>query len=89
MVPCPWTACCQGAIPPGLNAGPPALHARGRFLDHVLTGPAAELALAGREPEATAAFAAALDQAEETPAALIERGGSRRSACCVAASPRW
>jgi uroporphyrin-III C-methyltransferase/precorrin-2 dehydrogenase/sirohydrochlorin ferrochelatase len=41
----------------------------------VLTCPAAELALAGREAEATAAFATALERAEETPAGMVHLVG--------------
>jgi uroporphyrin-III C-methyltransferase/precorrin-2 dehydrogenase/sirohydrochlorin ferrochelatase len=54
----------------------PDLPARRRFLDRVLTGPAAELALAGREAEATAAFATALERAEETPAGMVHLVGA-------------
>lgn len=45
----------------------PDLAARRRFLDRALAGPAADLALAGREAEAEVAFARALEAAEATP----------------------
>ncbi|MFC0407172.1 siroheme synthase CysG [Roseomonas elaeocarpi] len=54
----------------------PDLAARRRFLDGVLTGPAAELALAGRDEEATAAFAEALERAEERPAGMVHLVGA-------------
>jgi uroporphyrin-III C-methyltransferase/precorrin-2 dehydrogenase/sirohydrochlorin ferrochelatase len=54
----------------------PALPARRRFLDRVLTGPAAELVLAGRDTEATAAFAQALDAAEEKPTGMVHLVGA-------------
>jgi uroporphyrin-III C-methyltransferase/precorrin-2 dehydrogenase/sirohydrochlorin ferrochelatase len=49
----------------------PELPARRRFLDRALTGPAADLALAGREAEAELAFARALDAAEARPAGMV------------------
>ena len=54
----------------------PDLPARRRFLDRVLTGPAAELALAGRDSEAASAFAAELDRAEEQPAGMVHLVGA-------------
>jgi uroporphyrin-III C-methyltransferase/precorrin-2 dehydrogenase/sirohydrochlorin ferrochelatase len=49
----------------------PALPARRRFLDGVLGGTVADLALADRIPEAEAAFAQALAQAEAAPAGMV------------------
>ncbi|PWC28453.1 siroheme synthase CysG [Teichococcus aestuarii] len=54
----------------------PDLAARRRFLDAALTGPAAQLAEAGREAEARAAFAAALDAAEAAPAGSVHLVGA-------------
>jgi uroporphyrin-III C-methyltransferase/precorrin-2 dehydrogenase/sirohydrochlorin ferrochelatase len=49
----------------------PDVAARRRFLDAALTGRPAELALAGRDVEAEAAFAQALDSAEARPLGTI------------------
>ena len=54
----------------------PDLAARRRFLDGVLGGPPAELALAGREAEADAAFAAALETAEVAPQGVVHLVGA-------------
>ena len=54
----------------------PDLVARRRFLDAALAGPAADLAMAGREAEADAAFAAALDSAETRPPGLVHLVGA-------------
>jgi uroporphyrin-III C-methyltransferase/precorrin-2 dehydrogenase/sirohydrochlorin ferrochelatase len=54
----------------------PDLPARRRFLDRVLTGTPAELALSGREDEAAAAFAAELDRAEQAPAGMVHLVGA-------------
>jgi uroporphyrin-III C-methyltransferase/precorrin-2 dehydrogenase/sirohydrochlorin ferrochelatase len=54
----------------------PDLAARRRFLDGVLGGPPADLALAGREVEADAAFAAALETAEAAPQGVVHLVGA-------------
>ncbi|MDB5375018.1 MAG: uroporphyrinogen-III C-methyltransferase [Belnapia sp.] len=54
----------------------PDLAARRRFLDAALGGPPAELALAGRETEADAAFAAALEASETTPPGVVHLVGA-------------
>jgi len=63
-------------LPVELGCGFPALPARRRFLDSVLTGSAAELVLAGREAEAANAFASALEAGEETPAGIVHLVGA-------------
>jgi uroporphyrin-III C-methyltransferase/precorrin-2 dehydrogenase/sirohydrochlorin ferrochelatase len=54
----------------------PDLVARRRFLDMALSGPAAELAMAGRETEADAAFSAALDRADTAPPGIVHLVGA-------------
>jgi uroporphyrin-III C-methyltransferase/precorrin-2 dehydrogenase/sirohydrochlorin ferrochelatase len=54
----------------------PDLAARRRFLDRVLGGTPAELALAGRVAEAHAAFARALDAAEAQPPGMVHLVGA-------------
>ncbi|PHK95324.1 uroporphyrinogen-III C-methyltransferase [Pseudoroseomonas rhizosphaerae] len=54
----------------------PGLAARRRFLDAALSGPAARLAEEGREAEAHAAFAAALERAEAAPAGSVHLVGA-------------
>ncbi|MDB5412401.1 MAG: uroporphyrinogen-III C-methyltransferase [Rubritepida sp.] len=54
----------------------PALPARRVFMERALTGPAAELALAGRQDEAEAAFAALLDSAESVPRGFVQLVGA-------------
>jgi uroporphyrin-III C-methyltransferase/precorrin-2 dehydrogenase/sirohydrochlorin ferrochelatase len=54
----------------------PDLSARRRSLDAALTGPAAELALAGRAAEAEAAFAHALGQADTAPPGIVHLVGA-------------
>ncbi len=54
-----------------IRARLPDLAARRRFLDAALTGAPADLALAGRVPEAEAAFAQALEGAETTPPGIV------------------
>jgi len=57
------------------RAALPDTAARRRFLDATLTGPVADLALAGR-PEADAAFAAALAAAEARPPGIVHLVGA-------------
>ena len=59
-----------------IRAALPDTAARRRFLDATLTGPVAELALAGREAEAGAALAAALERAEARPAGMVHLVGA-------------
>jgi len=59
-----------------LRTALPDLAARRRFLDAVLTGPVADLALAGREAEAEGAFAAALAGAQARPAGVVHLVGA-------------
>ena len=80
----------EAALPPGLGRIAamaarmqaavrrrlPDLVARRRFLDAALTGPAADLALAGREAEANAAFARALEGAETRPPGMVHLVGA-------------
>jgi uroporphyrin-III C-methyltransferase/precorrin-2 dehydrogenase/sirohydrochlorin ferrochelatase len=54
----------------------PNLPARRTFLDRALTGPAAELAYAGRIAEAEAAFARALETAEAVPQGFVHLVGA-------------
>ena len=54
----------------------PDLAARRRFLDGALGGVPADLALAGRETEADAAFAAALEKAEVAPQGVVHLVGA-------------
>ncbi|WP_043338727.1 siroheme synthase CysG [Belnapia moabensis] len=54
----------------------PDLGARRRFLEAALAGPPAELALAGRDPEADAAFATALDAADTRPRGMVHLVGA-------------
>ncbi|MCR0985561.1 siroheme synthase CysG [Roseomonas populi] len=54
----------------------PDLAARRRFLDAVLTGPVADLSLAGREAEAEAAFGAALRAADTRPQGVVHLVGA-------------
>jgi uroporphyrin-III C-methyltransferase/precorrin-2 dehydrogenase/sirohydrochlorin ferrochelatase len=54
----------------------PDLAARRHFLDRVLGGTPAELALAGRAAEANAAFARALDAAETAPPGMVHLVGA-------------
>ena len=54
----------------------PDLAARRRFLDAALTGPAADLAVAGRDAEADARFAAALDAADAAPPGIVHLVGA-------------
>lgn len=53
----------------------PGLPARRAFLEHAFTGAPAELALAGRQAEAEAAFAAALEGSEARPAGMVHLVG--------------
>ncbi len=62
----------QGAIRRAL----PDLPARRRFLDAALSGPPADLALAGRMPEAEAAFARALSGADAAPRGMVHLVGA-------------
>lgn len=57
----------QGAV----RARLPETAARRRFLEGVLAGPVAELAVSGREAEAEAAFGAALAEADRAPPGLV------------------
>ena len=54
----------------------PDLAARRRFLDAALSGPAADLAAAGRDDEADAAFTASLRDAEKRPAGVVHLVGA-------------
>lgn len=54
----------------------PDLAARRRFLDAALAGPAADLAAAGRDAEADAAFSASLQDAEKRPAGVVHLVGA-------------
>ncbi|WP_159995075.1 siroheme synthase CysG [Roseomonas sp. 18066] len=54
-----------------LRARLPDVAARRRFLERAVTGRAAQLAEAGRQAEAEAAFAAALETAEAVPAGMV------------------
>ncbi|TDG29949.1 uroporphyrinogen-III C-methyltransferase [Paracraurococcus ruber] len=54
----------------------PDLVARRRFLDAALTGPAADLAMAGRDAEADAALARALDAADAAPPGIVHLVGA-------------
>src|SRR5919107_256409 len=54
----------------------PDLAARRRFLDAALTGPAADLAVAGRDAEADAALADALRSAEQRPPGVVHLVGA-------------
>ena len=54
----------------------PYLAARRRFLDAALSGPAADLAAAGRDDEADAAFTASLRDAEKRPAGVVHLVGA-------------
>ena len=62
----------KGAV----RAALPDVAARRRFLDAVLGGPVADLAVAGREAEAEGAFAAALAEAEARPAGVVHLVGA-------------
>ena len=53
----------------------PGLPARRAFLEQAFTGAPAELALAGRQAEAEAAFAGALEQSELRPAGMVHLVG--------------
>ncbi len=80
----------EGVLPPALGrlaaladrfkavirAALPDVAARRRFLDATLTGPIADLALAGREVEAEAALASALEEAEARPAGIVHLVGA-------------
>jgi uroporphyrin-III C-methyltransferase / precorrin-2 dehydrogenase / sirohydrochlorin ferrochelatase len=54
----------------------PDLVARRRFLDAALSGPAADLAMAGRDAEADRAVAQALDAAETAPPGIVHLVGA-------------
>ncbi|MBP0447639.1 uroporphyrinogen-III C-methyltransferase [Roseomonas sp. SSH11] len=54
----------------------PSPPARRRFLDAVLTGPVADLVLAGREVEAEAAFSTALSKADRAPPGIVHLVGA-------------
>jgi uroporphyrin-III C-methyltransferase/precorrin-2 dehydrogenase/sirohydrochlorin ferrochelatase len=62
----------KGAV----RAALPDLAARRRFLDAALTGPAADLAVAGRDAEADAVFADALRGAETRPTGVVHLVGA-------------
>ncbi|WP_426956638.1 siroheme synthase CysG [Muricoccus radiodurans] len=59
-----------------VRAALPDVAARRRFLDSVLTGPVADLAVAGREAEADSGFAVALNAAETRPAGIVHLVGA-------------
>ena len=59
-----------------VRAALPDIAARRRFFDAALTGPAADLAVAGRDAEAEAAFADALRNAEKRPAGVVHLVGA-------------
>ncbi len=75
----------EAALPPGLGRlaaladrfkaavrrALPDIAARRRFLDRVLAGPVAELAMAGRTAEAEAGFARALQDADAAPQGMV------------------
>lgn len=63
---------CKAAVRQRL----PDLAARRRFLDAALSGPAADLAMAGREAEADAALAAALAGADAAPPGVVHLVGA-------------
>jgi uroporphyrin-III C-methyltransferase/precorrin-2 dehydrogenase/sirohydrochlorin ferrochelatase len=54
----------------------PDLVARRRFLDAALSGPAADLAMAGRDAEADRAFTQALDAADTAPPGIVHLVGA-------------
>ena len=60
----------------GVRARLPGLPARRVFLERALTGEPAQLALAGRQPEAEAAFARMLEQAEAAPRGFVQMVGT-------------
>ncbi|MBI0538644.1 uroporphyrinogen-III C-methyltransferase [Roseomonas sp. KE2513] len=69
-------AALAGRFKEAVRAALPDLAARRRFLDAALTGPAADLAVAGREAEAEAAFTAALGAAEARPPGVVHLVGA-------------
>ncbi|MCU0888997.1 MAG: siroheme synthase CysG, partial [Rubritepida sp.] len=64
-------AALAGRFTAAVRRALPDVAARRRFLERALTGPAAELALAGRVPEAEAAFARELAGADATPPGMV------------------
>ena len=58
-----------------MRARLPGLPARRAFLEQAFTGAPAELALAGRQAEAEAAFAAALERSDSRPAGMVHLVG--------------
>jgi uroporphyrin-III C-methyltransferase / precorrin-2 dehydrogenase / sirohydrochlorin ferrochelatase len=69
-------AALAGRMSGAVRRALPALPARRRFLDRVLSGPVAELVFAGREREAEAAFARSLDHAEVRPPGIVHLVGA-------------
>ncbi|TCZ63669.1 siroheme synthase CysG [Roseicella aquatilis] len=80
----------EAAVPPGIGRVAaladrfkaavrrrlPDLVARRRFLDTALAGPAADLAMAGRDAEADAAFTRALEAADARPPGIVHLVGA-------------
>jgi uroporphyrin-III C-methyltransferase/precorrin-2 dehydrogenase/sirohydrochlorin ferrochelatase len=64
-------AALAGRFASAVRRALPETGARRRFLERVLAGPPAELALTNRVPEAEAAFARALEQADATPPGMV------------------
>lgn len=64
-------AALAGRFQAAIRRARPDLVARRRFLDRVLTGAAADLALAGRDREAEAAFAREIDAADCAPRGIV------------------
>lgn len=69
-------AALAGRFKDAIRRALPDTAARRRFLDAALAGPVADLALAGREAEAEAAFTAALGKAEARPGGIVHLVGA-------------